>query len=306
MTPLNTIQMKKKVRGERAYKKLLLLLPLIAVFAVLSYFYSISGFLQEGSIDEKDLKWWNYTEAGGIKGTEPIEIQGAKNCWLLVHGYGSTPTEFSYIAPALHNATGATISVPLLKGHGTKASELQKTEWKDWYEDVAREYAKLEEECTTINAAGSSLGATILVQLSREKKISTLVLLAPFTEAKRKIDQWLVNNAAGILHYVKKKRIGSINDPSGQKMHKTYWNFPIMPLQKSRKEIEKAGEITPQAAKLIVIISNNDTVTDNAQARKYYERFKGEKKIIELNTSDHVMSLDFEKEKVAEEMARRT
>lgn len=293
--------MRKDVTVKISYFAVLLLM--IFIGAIGTFFYTTTGFLQASHIDDRDSIWERDTQ-GNMKGTEPFFINGTRTCWLFIHGYGSSPAEFSYLAPAIHNQTGATISVPLLKGHGTKASELQQTMWKDWYDDTRKSYEEIEPSCETINAIGSSLGATFLVQLSQEKKIETLVLLAPYVRAKRGLDDWLVNNMAYILHYVKKKRIGSINDPEGQQAHKTYWNFPIEPIQTSKKEIHNAETLTPKATTLLVIITKSDTVIDNTPAKNYYERFTGEKTILELNTSDHVMSLDYEKEKVAKEITK--
>ena len=285
--------------------QLLILSILVSFFIVTGYFTERTGLWQETIIDTRDTSWKRNAD-GVMTGAESILLNGTRTCWLLIHGYGSTPAEFQLVAPLLHNSTNATILVPLLPGHGTLPSDLQTTTWNDWNTAVVSSYDSLNSSCDTINVAGSSLGGALAVQLSQERPIHTLALIAPYTKAKKQLDQTLINTFGGVLHYVKKTKIAAINNETTRQLHRAYWNLPLKPLQQAREQLRTVEQLTPRAQLFIVILAEHDNVINNNVGETYYERFKGKKALQWLPLSDHVASLDYDYETVAETVEKNT
>jgi esterase/lipase len=50
---------------------------------------------------------------------------------ICVHGFGGSPAEHYFTAKALNEA-GYSVSVPLLKGHGTRIEDLDVCHYQDW------------------------------------------------------------------------------------------------------------------------------------------------------------------------------
>src|SRR3989344_9202589 len=66
---------------------------------------------------------------------KPIFIKGGKTGALLVHGFTSSPYEFTDLANYLAKK-GFTVYAPLMKGHGTSPENLATTNDEDWLNSV--------------------------------------------------------------------------------------------------------------------------------------------------------------------------
>ena len=110
---------------------------------------------------------------------DPFYLPGGRTGVLLLHGFTATTTEVRPLAEYL-NATGYTISAPLLKGHGTDPDDLNKTTWQDWLESAETAYQALSQNCSQVFLGGESMGGLLALLLaSRYPKIAGLMLYAP-------------------------------------------------------------------------------------------------------------------------------
>ena len=76
----------------------------VVLFVMGVFLYQSTGFMQTGSIDVLDEKNWGLSN-GIIPGSQDIELQGnSGTCWILVHGYTSTPDELRELVTTLHSA----------------------------------------------------------------------------------------------------------------------------------------------------------------------------------------------------------
>src|SRR5262249_38255640 len=75
--------------------------------------------------------------------------------------------------PCLHAALrpvaprhGVTVIAPRLPGHGTSWQDLETTSWHDWEREAEAALLDLAGRCTTVVAAGLSMGASLTLHLA--------------------------------------------------------------------------------------------------------------------------------------------
>lgn len=117
--------------------------------------------------------------------TPPIKdhsyiLPGNKTGILLMHGLNGTPFEMHALAEALH-ASGYTVSVPQLAGHGGTFDDLKKTYWRDWARSAENALLELEERCSTIIVGGLSTGAILSLHLASQhpRLVNAIALYSP-------------------------------------------------------------------------------------------------------------------------------
>ena len=150
------------------------------LFLAFAGIYLKTGFLQTSKINSRDLAYWNYSEDGLIEGAREFILPGnEKTCWLLIHGYTSTPDEMKELAFSLNKEFNETIVVPRLKGHGEVPSKILNLSLDDWYKQIEREYEIMNLKCENINVVGFSFGGAIGLKLAQNKEFENLYLIAP-------------------------------------------------------------------------------------------------------------------------------
>ena len=111
---------------------------------------------------------------------EPFAADGGDVGVVLSHGFTGTPASMRPWAEHLA-AAGYTVRLPLLPGHGSTWRETNRTRWTDWYGAVEQAYDEVAARCSTVFAAGLSMGATLVTRLAEQKgsAIAGLVLVNP-------------------------------------------------------------------------------------------------------------------------------
>lgn len=96
----------------------------------------------------------------------PFYLRGSSVGLLLLHGFTSTPQSVAYVGRQIHAATGVTLSVPLLAGHGETPEVLARTGYREWLASAEAALYRVRAECDHIVVAGLSLGGTIALNLA--------------------------------------------------------------------------------------------------------------------------------------------
>jgi carboxylesterase len=118
---------------------------------------------------------------GVLAGAEPFGHTGsAETGFLLCHGFTGTPASMRAWGDHLAGA-GFTVRCPLLPGHGTRWTDLNRTTWEDWYGAVREELLALLATCKTVFVGGLSMGGTLTLRLAEEfgDRIAGIVLVNP-------------------------------------------------------------------------------------------------------------------------------
>ena len=110
-----------------------------------------------------------------------LELIGGDRAVLLVHGLQGVPTEVLPLAKRLHKA-GYTVRVPHFKGYGYHLGDTaySVTEWRDWHNQVLAELRDLKREYRTVSVGGLCIGAVLALSVAAEagEEIDGLSLLS--------------------------------------------------------------------------------------------------------------------------------
>ena len=84
---------------------------------------------------------------------------------VLSHGFTGMPASMRPWAEHLA-AAGFSVRLPLLPGHGSTWQQTNTTRWPQWYGAVEAAYDELAARCTTVFAAGLSMGGRRVTRLA--------------------------------------------------------------------------------------------------------------------------------------------
>jgi carboxylesterase len=108
---------------------------------------------------------------------KPFFLKGTNDTGvLLFHGWSSYTDELFPLAKYL-NSFGYAVSVPFLRGHGTKPEDLLGVTWKDWLQDSRKYLEELKGVSSKIFVGGISMGGDLAMHLSEEESVAGLVVL---------------------------------------------------------------------------------------------------------------------------------
>ena len=288
---------------KRTRLQISLALAILIVFTIYQLSTS-TGFFQPSKIDSRDMAWERNGEF--IKGSEPFTLVGKnETCWLLIHSYSATPAEMRELGDSIYTHFGDTVVGMRLEGHGELPSHLEDKNISTWYAQAESEFLEGKRQCTHVNVVGSSLGALIAARLAEEHDVKNVYLLNTFVTKpliwyKPLPFAWRLKLLSPFLHYDKKTNIGNINDPLGKMSHIAYWNMPYAPIRNSIPFIKETKEDFKDIHQpLFIAHSSEDQVASISASLKLYDQASSvDKQLLILNRSNHILLLDYEKEKV--------
>jgi carboxylesterase len=248
-----------------------------------------------------------------------IDMRGGRHSALLIHGLTGSPFEMKYLARKLNKA-GFTVKGPYLEGHGTTLKDLSRTSWKDWYRSVRSSFIEMKESYDTVSIAGLCMGALLSLRLAHEfgsevtaiSLISTtlsydgwslpwykfLLPLAYYTPIKY-IYSYTETEPYGIKNKLIRERMVNLMKNNSAAYTKTPGSS-LHELFKLIGEVKRGlSAITTPA---LIIHSSEDDLT-SIKNPDYVEKKIGStivRKII-LDDSYHMMTIDNQKDRVAEE-----
>ena len=248
-----------------------------------------------------------------------INLKGGDHSVLLIHGLTGGPFEMKYLARKLNRA-GFTVKGPCLEGHCTTLKHLSKTTWKDWYRSVYESFIETKKSSSTVSVVGLCMGALLALHLTYEfgTEISAVSLISTtlfydgwslpwfkfllpiaYYTPLRYIYSYSETEPYGIKNKALRERIVNLmkNDSIA------YTKTPAKSMHELSKLIrEVKGELPAISTPTLVLHSGEDDLTSTKNP-DYVEEKIGSKivrKII-LDDSYHMMTIDNQKDRVAEE-----
>jgi len=95
---------------------------------------------------------------------------------LLIHGFTATTAEVRFLAEHFINQD-CTVIAPLLPGHGTEPSDLNKQNYTDWINCVEKYLEILKNKCESVIVGGESMGGVLGLYLAENHpEIAALLL----------------------------------------------------------------------------------------------------------------------------------
>jgi carboxylesterase len=111
-----------------------------------------------------------------------MTLPGGSHAVLALHGLLGNPLEMQYLGRRLQNE-GYTVHIPLIPGYGFAAGtgdSYRTANWRSWYEEVVRHFEQLQRTHETVSVTGLCIGAVLALRLAIERsdEIAALSLLA--------------------------------------------------------------------------------------------------------------------------------
>jgi carboxylesterase len=251
---------------------------------------------------------WSRLGRAVIEDGGEFDLPGGPDAVLLLHGLTGSTFELLPVARRL-NAAGLRCLAPVMAGHGGSPAELAGVPWAEWVGKARRELARLEGARRTF-VVGCSMGALVACVLAHDHpaRVDGLVLLAPALEL----------TAAGRLgarlarlpftrNLVVKKRSGA--DVADREMRRANPCMDAVPLAAVAALVDlqrHVDRLLPGvAAPALVLQGAHDHTVTLAGARRLARRIgSGPARLVVLPRSWHLVGIDVERDRVADEAAR--
>ncbi len=235
-----------------------------------------------------------------------VSLNSTDRGFLLLHDFAGTPAEMKYLGSKLADE-GYAIMIPRYPGHGTSLKEMTGTDFKDYYRCARENLIELRQNCTKVSVIGLSMGGVIGILLSVEFELDKLVLLSTPCDIKENMHYMnlLLGRFKKILWV--KDDIRGINSFQVRKDHLGYYEGkPVMQLRQFHRAIKKAMKMLPYVtAETMIVQSFADTTIPEGSIDYIYDRLgttKKEKVFLEI--SNHVITVDYEKDFLVGEVIR--
>ncbi|MDR0881123.1 MAG: alpha/beta fold hydrolase [Candidatus Adiutrix sp.] len=244
---------------------------------------------------------------------------------LLIHGLTGTPKELSALARDL-NRYGFTVFCPLLAGHCSSEAELLQTTWRDWLGSVDKAFQALSKHADAIFAGGISAGAVLSLRLAQSRP-GQLRGLGLYSTTLR-WDGWSIPRLSFLLplilrlpylgrryRFEENYPYGLKNDRLRARIHALMMSgdaslagFSGTPGQSLRElwrlvDLAKAG-LPGLKTPTLLIHARDDDIASIRNALYIQKHIGGPSRLVALESSYHMITIDQERQKVGFESAR--
>lgn len=229
----------------------------------------------------------------------PLATPGARWGVLLVHGFTGGPEAMRAWGQALATA-GASVTIPLLSGHGTTVADLARTSAGSWRTDVQQALdGLLDGRFDHIAVGGLSLGGTLALDASAHRAIDATFVVNPGLQLSP-LDS-LGAFFAPLIH-----RVVPTVGPLAGDIQKTnvvevaYDRTPVAAVGELGKLFSKVRKLLAQIASPVTLYwSPKDHILPKSSA-KIVQRFVPGPllRTVVLHDSYHVATLDHDAERI--------
>jgi carboxylesterase len=235
-----------------------------------------------------------------LKKPDPFFLEGGPTGILLIHGFTASPSEMSYLGWFL-NERGLTVSAPLVPGHGTTPEDANRYRWQHWANHLTIAYAEMQDRCSSIFIGGFSAGALLALYLAaRLRRIDGLITYAPALKAS---NRKLI--LAPVVKYFR-RTVPKPPDidlyPDVAEVRWAYDEYPARAADELRKlqRVVKSSLPDVRAPLLIIYSTADETVKSDGIELLMKKAGSNEKEVVTLQNSGHIITLDQERDVVAE------
>lgn len=267
---------------------------------------------------ENNKNKYDFLLAGGAKGV------------LLIHGITGTPSEMNFLGRRLNKA-GFTVMCNTLPGHCGSLGELKKVTWGEIADFCIRDLARLKEKCAQVFVGGLSMGALMAVHLAYKspQDVRGIIALAPTLF----YDGWALSKGKVLLnlafrvpllrnninirestpyglkdeylrrHFERFYKDAKSNEPDDKVVMFGSPFFPLACLYQHQLFVKVVKKEIPSVKTPILLLhAKEDDMASHKNSLYVLNNIASEDKaLILLEDSYHMITIDQEKEKVAQE-----
>ena len=232
-----------------------------------------------------------------MPGCEPFSAAGSPMGVLVLHGFTGNPGSLRELAERAA-ASGYTVELPRLPGHGTNLDDMMTTSWSDWSSAALDAYDDLATRCQKVAVVGLSMGGTLTAFVAEQRpSVAGLVFINPLVMPP------VIEMTDGLAQLID-AGIETI-DAIGSDIKKegvTEASYPATPLRCTQSLFQalvgvQAGLSTIKAPSLL-LSSREDHVVTTDNGDELEAKIAGDLERIWLEDSYHVATLDNDQELV--------
>jgi carboxylesterase len=249
---------------------------------------------------------------------------------VLVHGLTGTPNEMRFLATYL-NRKGYTVICPRLANHGEPLSVLKKTRWQDFYASVREVMTgkRVTGNPGPVYTGGLSMGALLALLAADEfrERVAGVSCLATTlfydgwnTPGAKYFMPLACTPLKNFFYFKEEPPYGVRNEAIRNRIHRYYANatldrmdnvaqygYPFFPVTQLYQLQLLVRHLTRRLGRIRtpvqLIQAKDDDMTSVKNSKFVYDRIGSEtKEMIFLYNSYHVITVDQERETVAEKM----
>jgi carboxylesterase len=224
-----------------------------------------------------------------VTGAEDLFFLGNEIGVVLCHGFNGTPQSMQFIGEQL-SMLGYTVSIPRLNGHGTHYLDMETSSYECWISDLENAYKGLLKQCQRVFIVGQSMGGALTLQVAANHLnvdgiflINAAVTEVSYEEYRNKEKPLYIQEGSPDI---KKPAVFEI----------TYDKVPINAVHQLLNLMEDTQKkVSHVSSPTIIFKSAIDHVVPPANSEFIFDHINTlEKKMIVLQNSYHVASMDYD------------
>jgi carboxylesterase len=247
--------------------------------------------------------------AAGAAAGAPFDLAGGPDAALFLHGLTGSPFEMRHVAERLC-ARGIRCLAPVMAGHGGGPEALRDLPWTAWVEQARRDLDRVAGARRTF-VVGCSMGALVACALAHAlpRRVDGLALLAPALRLSwaGQLGSLLARRTrlAAVVPYWSKRGGSDVRDAEMRRANPCMPAIPLLAVGELTELARHVDRILPRiAAPAIVIAGGRDHTVKLAGARRMARRIgSGPARLVVLPRSYHLVGVDVERDRCADEVA---
>ena len=236
-----------------------------------------------------------------------FDLPGGPDVALLLHGLTGTPFEMRHVAERL-NRNGLRCVGPIMAGHGGEPRALARLDWQAWVEGARGELDGLR-GARRVYVVGCSMGALVACALAHAapERVAGLALLAPALHLQRAGQLAALLGRlpfAAWLPPVPKVAGSDVRDPGARRENPTMSGVPIRAVAELAALSRHVDRLLPAiAVPALVVAAREDHTVRLSGAERIALRLGGPARLLVLERSFHLVGIDVERDRCADEVA---
>ncbi len=232
-----------------------------------------------------------------MPGCESFSAQQGPLGVLVLHGFTGNPASMRSLAERIA-ASGYSVELPRLPGHGTSIEDMLTTDWADWSGAAVAAYDALREHCERVGVVGLSMGGGLAAHVAEVRHdVAACVLINPLVKppVQEMVDGLNALLDAGLTTI---DSIGSDIKMEGS----VEASYDATPLACAASLFEAMKTVNAQlpaiTAPILLLSSREDHVVTSDNGDDVVEKVSGPVERLWLEDSYHVATMDNDKEVV--------
>ncbi|MHB8071922.1 MAG: alpha/beta hydrolase [Candidatus Cryosericum sp.] len=229
---------------------------------------------------------------------KPFSAAGSKVGCLVMQGFTGTVGSIRYYAEQLA-AKGLSVEAPRLTGHGTQWQDVNGVSYREWIHDAEQAYQSLTSRCDQVFVTGLSMGGTLALCLAEQhpEVAGVIPINAPIFMTDKRVPllpvlKHLIASTPAIASDIMEP---GVVEPAYDRTPTAGAHEMVKLLAVTRKDLARITQ------PLLVMRSAHDHVVPHGCAPFIMEHVTSkDKQIIVFERSAHVVTMDYDKDAVAE------